>query len=52
MILRLEHIGIAVKSLEDSNAHFEKLLALHLIKRKKWFLSTSKLLFYKRGRQK
>lgn len=28
MILRLEHIGIAVKSLEDSNAHFEKLLGV------------------------
>ncbi len=28
MILRLEHIGIAVKSLEDSNAHFEKLLGI------------------------
>ena len=28
MILRLEHIGIAVKNLEDSNAHFEKLLGI------------------------
>lgn len=28
MILRLEHIGIAVKSLEDSNMLFEKLLGI------------------------
>lgn len=52
MILRLEHIGIAVKDLEASNAHFEQLLGIAPYKEEEVASEYVKTSFFQTGESK
>lgn len=52
MILRLEHIGIAVKDLEASNAHFEQLLGIAPYKEEEVASESVKTSFFQTGESK